>query len=240
MQMVGVVLGIANSNANQNGNGNVVAARAEGNGNGNNGNQIRCYNCRGMGHLARNCTVSPWRRDAAYLQAHLLIVQKEEAGIQLQAKEFDLMADAGDHDEIEETDIAPVYDSDGSAEVHHSESCYDNDIFNMFTQEDQYTGIFKPIPEPHRVQQNDSNVIFAVASVEQNGGIVEQNLATIEETRAYFESLYNNLSIDVEKVNSVNRKMKEINVDLTTELARYKNQEKCFEINQEKYDKLER
>ncbi|GJU22316.1 hypothetical protein Tco_1155658 [Tanacetum coccineum] len=34
--------------------------------------------------------------------------------------------------------------------------------------------------------------------------------------------------------------MKETNVELTTELARYKNQVKCFEISQEKYDKLER
>ncbi|GKA14348.1 hypothetical protein Tco_0693994 [Tanacetum coccineum] len=55
-----------------------------------------------------------------------------------------------------------------------------------------------------------------------------------------FESLYNNLAIEVEKVNSVNHKIKETNAELTTELARYKNQEKCFEINQEKYDKLER
>nr|GEX67134.1 hypothetical protein [Tanacetum cinerariifolium] len=61
-------------NANLNGNGNLVAARAEGNAFGHNGNQIRCYNCRG----------------------------KEEAGIQLQAKEFDLMATAADLDEIEE------------------------------------------------------------------------------------------------------------------------------------------
>ncbi|GJS14292.1 putative reverse transcriptase domain-containing protein [Tanacetum coccineum] len=50
-----VVPGIANHNPN--GNGNVVAARAEGNVIGNNGNQIRCYNYRGLGHLARNCTV---------------------------------------------------------------------------------------------------------------------------------------------------------------------------------------
>ncbi|GKB54604.1 gag-pol polyprotein [Tanacetum coccineum] len=84
------------------GNGNVVAARAEGNAPGNNGNQIRCYNCRGLGHLARNCTVRPRRRDAAYLQTQLLIAQKEEAGIQLQAEEFDLMAAAADLDEIEE------------------------------------------------------------------------------------------------------------------------------------------
>nr|GFB55645.1 hypothetical protein [Tanacetum cinerariifolium] len=95
-------------NKNQIGNGNLVAARAEGNAAGQNGNQIRCSNCRG----------------------------KEEAGIQLQAKEFDLMAATADLDEIEEvnanyilmanlqqastsgtqTDSAPIYDTDGSAE----------------------------------------------------------------------------------------------------------------------------
>ncbi|GKC53986.1 reverse transcriptase domain-containing protein [Tanacetum coccineum] len=90
-----VVPGIANPNVNPNGNGNVVAARDEGNGNGNNGNQIRCYNCRGLGHYAKNYTFRPRRRDAAYLQTQLLIAQKEEVGIQLHAEEFDLMVAAG-------------------------------------------------------------------------------------------------------------------------------------------------
>ncbi|GKC41473.1 hypothetical protein Tco_1059195, partial [Tanacetum coccineum] len=148
---------------------------------------------------------------------------KKEARIQLQVKEFDLMAAAADLDKIEkvnancilmanlqqastsgtQSDKAPVYDSDGST-------------------------------------KNDNNVTSEVSSVEQGGGTVEQHSATAEETRAYHESLFHNLAFEVEKVNSVNRKMKETNAELTTELARYKNQEKCFEISQEKYDKLEK
>nr|GEW06977.1 hypothetical protein [Tanacetum cinerariifolium] len=163
-------------NQNQIGNDNLVAARAEGNAAGQNGNQIRCYNCRGV-------------------------------GIQLQAEEYDLMAAAADLKEIEkvnancilmanlqqastsgtQTDSAPVYDSDGSAE-------------------------------------NDNNVIFEDTSVEQGGETVEQHSASFEETRALYESLYQNLAIEVEKVNSVNRKLKETNADLPTELARFKNQ----------------
>nr|GEW79760.1 hypothetical protein [Tanacetum cinerariifolium] len=85
--------------ANQSGTGNVIAARAEGTGT---GNQARCYNCSGLGHISKNCTARPRRRDATYLQTQLLIAQKEEAGIQLQAEEFDFMAAAGDLDEIEE------------------------------------------------------------------------------------------------------------------------------------------
>nr|GFB76951.1 putative reverse transcriptase domain-containing protein [Tanacetum cinerariifolium] len=131
----------------------------------------------------------PRRRDAAYLQTQLLIAQKEEAGIQLQAEEYDLMAAAANLDEIEEvnancilmanlqqaspsgtqTDSALVYDTDGSAKVH--ENCDDNEIFNMFTQEEQYTELLEPIPESHQVPQNDNDVISEDTSVEQGSSV---------------------------------------------------------------------
>nr|GFD09279.1 hypothetical protein [Tanacetum cinerariifolium] len=104
----------------------------------------------------------------------------------------------------------------------------------MFTQEEQYIELLEPILESHQVPQNDNNVISEDTSVEQGGETVEQHPANFEETCALYESLYNNLAIEVERVNSVNRKLKETNADLTTELARFKNQTRCFEISQEK------
>nr|GFB49218.1 hypothetical protein [Tanacetum cinerariifolium] len=158
---------------NQIGNGNLVAVRAERNAAGHNGNQIRCYNCRGVGHFARDCTVRPRRRDAAYLQTQLLIAQKEEIGFQLQAEEYDLMAAAADLDKIKEV---------------------------------------------------NANCIL-MANLQQASETVEQHSANFEETRALYDSLYQNLAIEVEKVNSVNHKLKETNADLTTELI--------FELNKQ-------
>nr|GEU44573.1 hypothetical protein [Tanacetum cinerariifolium] len=112
---------------NQIGNGKLVAARAEGNAAGQNGNQIRCYNCRGV--------------------------------------------------------------------------------------EEQYTELLEPIPESHQVSHNDNDVISEDTSVEQGGETVEQHPANFEETHALYESLYHNLAIEVEKVNS--------NVELEFQVLNY-------------------
>nr|GEU96151.1 retrovirus-related Pol polyprotein from transposon TNT 1-94 [Tanacetum cinerariifolium] len=196
--------------ANHSGTGNVVAARAEGTGN---KNQARCYNYKGLGHIARNFTARPKRTDDAYLQTQLLIAQKEEAWIQLQAEEFDFMAAVGDLDETEEVnancilmanlqyastsctqhDKAPVYDTDDSAKVHLNDNCYDNEIFNMFTQEEQYTDLLEPILEPQLVPQNENHVTSVAPSMVQSGGTVETSSTPNEEIRAHQETVYRNL-----------------------------------------------
>nr|GEW23281.1 retrovirus-related Pol polyprotein from transposon TNT 1-94 [Tanacetum cinerariifolium] len=131
--------------ANHSGTGNVVAARAEGTGI---RNQAMCYNCKGLSHIARNCTARPRRRDAAYLQTQLLIAQKEEAGIQLQAEEFDFMVAAGDLDEIEEVNA------------------------NCILMKEQYTDLLEPISEPQLVPQNDNHVTSVTPSMVHSGGLV--------------------------------------------------------------------
>nr|GEV50948.1 retrovirus-related Pol polyprotein from transposon TNT 1-94 [Tanacetum cinerariifolium] len=83
-----------NANQNSNGNGNLVAAHAEGNATGHNGNQIRCYNCRGVAAATDLDEIEEVNANCI-LMANLQ--QALTSGTQ--------------------TDKAPVYDSDGSAEV---------------------------------------------------------------------------------------------------------------------------
>nr|GEY98702.1 hypothetical protein [Tanacetum cinerariifolium] len=242
-------------NQNQIGNGNLVVVRAEGNAAGQNGNHIRCYNCRGVGHYARNCTNIGNQNGLIGVQGNgnqnqigngnLVVVRaegnaagqngnhircyncrgKKEAEIQLQAEEYDLMAAAADLDEIKEVNANYILMAN---------------LQQASTSEEQYTELLEPIPESHQVPHNDNNVIFEETSVEQGEETVEQHPANFEKTRALYDSLYQNLASKVEKVKLVNRNLKETNTDMTTELARFKNQTRCFEISQEKYDKLER
>ncbi|GJT32123.1 hypothetical protein Tco_0922542 [Tanacetum coccineum] len=127
-------------------------------------------------------------------KTQLLIAQKEEAKIQLQAEEYDLMSVAADIDRI------------GSS---------------------------------IKLYLGGKSAASIDIRVEQSRGIVEQHFATVEEIHAYYQSLYKNLAVEVKKVNMVNRNMKVTNAELTTDLARCKNQEKCFEISQEKYNRKE-
>ncbi|GJX37551.1 hypothetical protein Tco_0250854 [Tanacetum coccineum] len=195
-----VVPGIANLNVNQNGNGNVVAACAEGT----DKSKITKIQSKSSKHGHENQKSSK-RSQRSKAEARKA---KPQSNPSMQNYES---AAVRDLDEIEEvnancilmanlqqastsgtqTEKPLVYDSDGSAE--------------------QYTELLEPISEPHQVQQHNSSVISAMSSVEKNRGTVEQNPATVVETRALYDSLYHNLATVAEKVNMVNRKMKETN-----------------------------
>ncbi|GKA33343.1 integrase, catalytic region, zinc finger, CCHC-type containing protein [Tanacetum coccineum] len=84
------------------------AARAKGNGNGDNAKQIRCYNCRKVGHYARNCTVKLRRRDADAAKCEE--IEEVNANYILMAN-LQQVSTSGTH-----ADKAPIYNSDGSAE----------------------------------------------------------------------------------------------------------------------------
>ncbi|GJW37014.1 integrase, catalytic region, zinc finger, CCHC-type containing protein [Tanacetum coccineum] len=84
-------------------NGNWIIGNPQGNiatlvvgnfGNEHNVTQIWCYNCRGLGHYARNCTNKTRVRDSTYYIERLMLVQQEEAGIPFTVEQHDFIAAA--------------------------------------------------------------------------------------------------------------------------------------------------
>ncbi|GJR70268.1 retrovirus-related pol polyprotein from transposon TNT 1-94 [Tanacetum coccineum] len=202
----GVIVVLRIDNQNLNGNGNVFAARAEGN-------------------------------------TQLLIAQKEEAGIQLQAEEYDLMAAILDLEEIEEVNancilmanLQQASTSDGSAEVLNYDNFYDNDIFNMFTQEEHYIELLEPIPEPHQVLQNKCNVISDAPSVEQEAdeSLAKHKAMELEIKRLLREVVSQDIMSIVQNPTVVETS------DLQTELERTKERFKnCIIKKENVYAKL--
>nr|GFA24479.1 hypothetical protein [Tanacetum cinerariifolium] len=103
-----------------------------------------------------------------------------------------------------QTDNALVYDTDGSAEVH--ENYDDNEIFNKFTQEEQYNELLEPIPESHQVPQND--VISEDTSVEQENSTVSFLLEEKKKLKSNFKIREDEL---LDKQIQLEERIKELN-----------------------------
>nr|GEU33066.1 hypothetical protein [Tanacetum cinerariifolium] len=197
--------------ANQYGKENVVTSPVEGNGNGIHCNPIRCYNYRGEGHYASNCTIKPRKRDASYLQQQLQIAQEEKVGIQSTQEKFEFMAVADAYEETDrvkvnctikdtlhqastsrtQSDNAPVYDSDGSNEVPKDEHCYDHDISNMLTHEVQYTDL--------QIELDRTKEKLEIIKKEKEYDVLWNNLYTKCEECKYEKILYDKAYNDMQQ-----------------------------------------
>nr|GFD21489.1 hypothetical protein [Tanacetum cinerariifolium] len=56
---------------------------------------IVCYNCKGKGHMAKQCTKPKRKRDAGWFKDKVLLVQAQSSRQVLQEEELDFQADPG-------------------------------------------------------------------------------------------------------------------------------------------------
>nr|GEU37404.1 hypothetical protein [Tanacetum cinerariifolium] len=88
---------------------------------------IVCYNCKGEGHMLKQCTKPKRKRDKAWFKDKVLLVQAQANGQVLHEEELEFLADPG----IAETQSTQ---SDNIVEVHNQ----DNVTNNMIDQDVQY------------------------------------------------------------------------------------------------------
>ncbi|GKB52168.1 retrovirus-related pol polyprotein from transposon TNT 1-94 [Tanacetum coccineum] len=213
---------------------------------------VRCYNCNGEGHMAKQCIARKRVKDSEWFKEKMLLAQAQEAGVVLDEERQVFLADS-----LEETDeycddeatanaifmenlshvgslnddtVAPRYDSDTLSEVPHYDTYHDSDVLNSNIQE---LGYIENI-----ISNNDS-----YDELKGNRGVISYTgyMLTIENDEDNYVPppvqkndmiLYviEQMKSQVEKCNKVNQDAKSMNESLTIELERYKDRVRVLEF----------
>ncbi|GJR51696.1 retrovirus-related pol polyprotein from transposon TNT 1-94 [Tanacetum coccineum] len=129
---------------------------------GNNSGQqrvVKCFNCQGEGHMARQCPKPKRKRDATWFRDKVLLVEAQ--GSAYQADDLDAYdSDCDDFSTAKAVLMANLssYGSNVLSEVPHSENTH-NDMLNQSVQEMTYSEQTHLVNYPENEITSDSNII---------------------------------------------------------------------------------
>ncbi|GJW21288.1 retrovirus-related pol polyprotein from transposon TNT 1-94 [Tanacetum coccineum] len=162
-----------------------------GTGGNNSGQQgvVKCFNCQGEAHMARQCPKPKRKRDATWFRDKVLMVEAQGNGKVLNDEELEFLVDPG----VAEAKAVLLvnlssYGSDVLSEVPHSENTH-TDMLNQSMQEMPYSKQTHLVNYPENEITSDSNIIpYSQYLLEtQNAAVNKDNLIVSESLSAELE-----------------------------------------------------
>ncbi|GJT89764.1 putative ribonuclease H-like domain-containing protein [Tanacetum coccineum] len=190
---------------------------------------VKCYNCQGEGHMARQCTQPKRRRDATWFKEKVLLVQAQAEAFQTD----DLDTYDSDCDDISSAKAILMANlsscnSDVLSEVPYSNNSH-NDVMNQGVQELQYSDQSPIFDYLDNEITSDSNIIPYSQYLEEIQHTIVQNTNTSAQQNSMILSIFEQMSNHATNWDNANNESKIVNESLTAELERYKEQVKILE-----------
>nr|GEU40335.1 reverse transcriptase domain-containing protein [Tanacetum cinerariifolium] len=210
--------------------------------------EIRCYNCKEYGHVARECQKPKWAKDAAYHKKKMLLCKQEEAGFQLNAEQADWRDDTNDEPNEQELqahymymvkiqevslnvadNFGPIFDAKTMPKVQN-----DDDNYNVFANDREHPEQPESVNDTHPNEQGDTNITTDSLDISNNKGEdVQDDDDDLARERDLLASLIGKLKCGIDESKDSNKLLESSNKTLVdkskSEIEDFKNKNKCLE-----------
>ncbi|GJR14644.1 retrovirus-related pol polyprotein from transposon TNT 1-94 [Tanacetum coccineum] len=198
---------------------------------------VICYNCKGEGHMSKQCTKPKRKRDNLWFKDKVLLEQAQANNQNLHEEELAFLADSG----IIEGQATQTVITHNAAYQADDLDAYDSDCDELNTVKVALMANLShygsdALVEVHNHDNVDNNMINqarqAMSSSEQSNVAAVQNSNSSTQQYVLILSVIEQLKTQVVNYTKINLDNKSVNNTLTAELERYKEQVKVLKEGQ--------
>ncbi|GJS10139.1 retrovirus-related pol polyprotein from transposon TNT 1-94 [Tanacetum coccineum] len=206
---------------------------------------VICYNCKGEGHMSKQCTKPKRKRDDSWFKDKVLLVQAQASGQILHEEELAFLADPG----IPEGQATQTVITHNAAYQADDLDAYDFDCDELNTAKlPSWTNLSSRcsnvVNHSETEITSDSNIIPYSQYLIESQQVAVQNSNSFAQQDDLILSVIEQLKTQVVHCTKTNLENKSVNDTLTAELERYKEQVKvlkerqkrCLRVNEKRLD----